>query len=493
MPIDTTHEQYDSIVARAKRVRDAIDGQECVHAGGKLYLPMLTEQTVDQYNAYRDRAGWYGATGRTHEGMVGMVFRRPPVLENGEGLDDIKADVDMAGTTLDGQARKVLAEVMAAARVGVLVEFPSVDAQPRTLAQAQANNLRPYSTVYTIEAIKNWRVERVNNEMRITMLVLQETVEEDGVDEYDVKTVEQLRGLTLESDGNGPRRYVQRVYRAGETDSKTKATNWVQVGADIVPTMNGQPLEFIPFYAFGPNENSLAIQRPPLQQLADVNFGHYRNTADLEHGAHFAGLPTPYVFGVMLKEGESIAIGSPTAITSTDPQCKAGFMEFTGTGLGALEKRCEVKEQQMAALGARMLAPEKSGVEAGETLAMRHTGESSVLAGMANLVSEGMTKVLRTMERWQGRAESDVAYKLNTDFMPQGLTAQDLTALVAAWQSGGISWETFFDNLKRGEIVSAETTSDDERERIDSAPPTLGMIAALKPVAGEGGDNADDE
>lgn len=487
MPIDTTHELYDRIVARAKRVRDAIEGQESVHQAGKQYLPSLTEQTNDQYIAYRDRAGWYGATGRTHEGMIGMVFRRPPVLENGDALDDIKRDVDMAGTTLDGQARKVLAEVMAAARVGVLVEFPSVGNQPRTLAQAQANNLRPYSSVYTIEAIRNWRVERVRNEMRITMLVLHEVVEEDGADAYDVSSVAQLRGLTLEDDGTGLRRYVQRVYRAGELDPKTKAATWVQQGDDIVPVMDGKPLEFIPFYAFGPNENSLAEQRPPLQQLADVNFGHYRNTADLEHGAHFAGLPTPYVFGVQLPEGESIAIGSPTAITSTDPQCKAGFMEFTGTGLGALEKRCEVKEQQMAALGARMLAPEKSGVEAGDTLAMRHTGESSVLAGMANLVSEGMTKVLRTMERWQGRADSDVAYKLNTDFMPQGLTAQDLTALVQAWQSGGISWETFFDNLKRGEIVAAEVTADDERDRIDAAPPPLGTLTPPQDGGAPGG------
>ena len=39
MPIDTKHELYDKIVARAKRVRDAIEGQESVHQSGEQYLP----------------------------------------------------------------------------------------------------------------------------------------------------------------------------------------------------------------------------------------------------------------------------------------------------------------------------------------------------------------------------------------------------------------------------------------------------------------------
>jgi hypothetical protein len=495
MPIDSTHADYATLTKRAKRARDAIAGQEAVHAATTEYLPALSEQTEAEYKAYLTRTGWYGATGRTHDGLVGMVFRRPPTIEAPPGFDAVLEDVDLAGESLDGFARKVFGEMLATSRVGVLVEYPSVQAQPQTVAQAQASNLRPYATMYAVESIINWRVERVANAMRITMLVLHEVVcEVNPADVYGTAEIEQWRALLLE-DG----RYVQRIYRKGSKGSDGKQ-QVEQFGPDIVPLMNGAPLPAIPFVVFGPNSNDLTLQQPPLQQLADVNFGHYRNTADLEHGAHFAGLPTPWVTGHQAQEGEKIAIGSPTMLVFASPDATVGMLEFTGTGLGALEKRCEVKEAHMAALGARMLAPEKAGVEAGATLSMRHTGESSVLAGMANLCSAGMQVVLRTMAEWMGAA-GEIKYQLSTDFMPAGLTAPELTALVAAWQSGAISWETFFANLKRGEIIDGQTTPEDERERIDSAGPTPSQQqadAALKAAETQadkkpGGGNADDE
>ena len=43
---------------------------------------------------------------------------------------------------------------------------------------------------------------------------------------------------------------------------------------------------------------------------------------------------------------------------------KVGFLESTGQGLSELRENLRAKEQQMAALGARMLAP-KSGGETG--------------------------------------------------------------------------------------------------------------------------------
>lgn len=476
MPIDTHHARYAAITARAKRVRDAVQGQEAVHKAKEAYLPALAEQTPDEYAAYLGRAGWYGATGRTFEGMLGMVFRQAPVLQDAEGLDALVSDIDLSGTSLDGQARQVLGEIMQAARVGVLVEYPTVapGAQPATVAQAQQSNLRPYTTVYTAEAITNWRVDRIGNAMRLTMLVLHETVcETDPADVYATLEIEQYRALLL-IDGA----YVQRIYRRAQAAAGKGGWEFTEV----VPLMNGAPLREIPFFVFGPTENTLAEQQPPLQQLADVNFGHFKNTADLEHGAHFAGLPTPYVTGFSPDEGKAIAIGSPTFLCFPAADAQVGFLEFEGQGLQALEKRCEVKEQQMAALGARMLAPEKSGVEAEGALAMRHTGESAVLANMANLVSTGMTRVLQTMAQWAG-VTSQVKYQLNTDFMPVGLGAQDLAALVQAYQAGAISFETLIDNLKRGEIVPAERTADDEKDLIDANPPLAMATPPAEPGA----------
>jgi hypothetical protein len=70
----------------------------------------------------------------------------------------------------------------------------------------------------------------------------------------------------------------------------------------------------------------------------------------------------------------------------------------------------------MAAIGARMLAPEKAGVEAQGTLMMRQNGESSVLASIAEMVSDGLTKMLQFMGEWAGVTDPSINVSLNTDF-----------------------------------------------------------------------------
>lgn len=467
MPIDTHHEDAAAWESRWKRARDAVAGQYAVHQAGPVYLPRLTEQTDSEYAAYRDRAGWYGATGRTLQGMVGMVFRRAPVLEAPSALEAIAEDLTLTGQTADQVARDVLCETLTVGRVGLLVEYPAEQAGPMTLAQAAAMNRRPYVTLFKAEAIRNWREGRVNNIMQPVLIVLREMADVvDEADPYAVGRVEQLRALMLEGGI-----YLQRVYRR----EQGTAASWVQFGPDIIPRRNGQPMGAIPFVAVGPDELSLKVQKAPLLDLADVNFGHYKNTADIEHGAHYAGLPTPVISGYQAEKGEKLCIGSAAAWVFPDPNATASFLEFTGQGLGALENRIKAKEAQMAALGARMLAPEKAGVESGDALSSRHNGEQSHLAGLANLVSAAMEKALRIVAEWEGIA-GEIHYKLSTDYTPGGLSAQDLTALVQAWQAGGISWETLFANLKEGEIVAPGVDEDEERDRLSAAGPALGVM-----------------
>lgn len=463
MPINTPHPEHSEHVARWQLVRDAVEGQHEIHEAGERYLPRLKDQTNEDYAAYKGRAGWYGATGRTLQGMVGMVFRRAAVVEVPAGMDAVIADATLRGESIHGVARTLMGEQIAVGRAGILVEYPqAAGTEGETLAQAQAAGRRPYLALYQAEHIVNWREARIGGRVQPVLIVLKEEADAGGADPYAPGCVEQYRELSLTPAG-----YVQRLFR------KDARGDWVQFGGDIVPTINGAPLTSIPWVTIGPESLTLAVQKAPLEDLACVNVGHYRNTADLEHGAHFAGLPTPVITGYTAPEGEKLYIGSAAAWVFPDPAARAAYLEFTGQGLEALEKRCAQKEAQMAALGARMLAPEKSGVEAADTLSNRHAGEHSVLAGYANLVSEALTRALKLCAQWMGIDPTPVRYALNTDYMPAGMSAQQLTALVAAWQSGAISWPTLFDNLKRGELIAADVDADKEQSRLDTAAPVL--------------------
>lgn len=459
---DYQHPDYERMLPKWQRVRDVVAGQDAVHKAGDRYLPRLSDQDPKEYDAYLKRTPFYPATGRTLAGLVGMVFRKDATIEAPSAMADMIEDVTLSGGSLQGLARMVFDEVEQVGRCGVLVEFPMVEQQPVTLAEATSRNLRPYATIYHAEDIINWRVERVGNRMATTLVVLREAHTITG--QFSTSTEPQLRVLRLTPEG-----YSVEVWRQAE-----KSSEWELVEGPFNPLRNGRPLPEVPFFWFGPDELSPKVQDPPMLDLADVNLSHYRNSADLEHGAHFTGLPTPFIAGVQLEQGEKIRIGSGTAIVSAHPEARGSYLEFTGQGLGALEKLLDRKEAQMAAIGARMLAPEKRQAEAADTLEMRHNGETSVLAAQARLVSQGITAMMETMREWAGIA-GRCLFNLSTDFMPVRMSAQELDALVKAWQTGAISRQTLHHNLQMGEVIEHGVTVEEEEARIgDQAPALMG-------------------
>ena len=459
MPVDTQHKSYDAYVEKWQRARDACAGQASIHARTIAYLPKLKDQTDDDYKAMLLRASYFNAAGRTLDGLVGMVFRKAPQVES-SGIDNIVADVDLQGNDLETFAQYAMREIMTVSRFGVLVEYPQVADVPKTQAQAQSQNLRPYLSKYPTESIINWEVSRINNLMQPSFMMLKECAYE-AKDEYESNEIEQLRELRLV---NGM--YLQKIWR------QNNKKEWIQFGVDIVPIKNNKPLDFIPFYSFGSDYNDLEVTDAPILPLADLNLAHYRVTADYEHGCHYTGLPMLFFAGVELGEKEKVYLGSQAAVVSPNPNAKGQFIEFTGQGLGALENNLERKEKQMAAIGARFLEQQKAGVESEGAMQMRANGENSVLGAMANLVSAQLSKMLTFVAEWAG-AKGEVIIALNTDYMPVGMTAQELKELVVAWQSGAISDETLFNNLQRGEIIADSTSFVDEQEKIANKAPVL--------------------
>lgn len=247
--------------------------------------------------------------------------------------------------------------------------------------------------------------------------------------------------------------YRVRIYR---TDLNTPAFEYT-------PMMNGKRLPYIPFVLIGRNGEAIDPQKPVLLDLVDVNMSHYRGTADYEHALHFTALPTAVVIGHELKEGQALKIGSSEAWVFTDPQADAKYLEFSGQGLDSIKVSLERKEGMMATLGARILAPEKRDAEAAETAKIHRAGENSVLGGIALGVGRSLAKAFRWAAEWAGAGSGTVEVKLNTEFFPAGLTAQDLTALVGALQAAAISPQTFYDNMRRGSIIDDGVTSRKSR------------------------------
>ena len=482
--VTSRHKDYDAYARKWKRCRDVVSGEEAVHSAGTAYLPMLKDQELSEYLAMVARTPFYNATWRTIAGFIGMLFRKPPTIEVPKKVEAYLEDITMSGITFSSFVQDCTLEDLEVSRLGVLVDYPSqqVDAEGNpiqlTIAQTEELGLRPTMQQYKAESIINWKFGKVKNKTVLTQVRLLE-VEEVELNEFETEEKGRVRVLDL-FEG----KYRQRVFdeESGE-----------QIGGEVYPVMNNKNLDFIPFYFIGPDGTDGSLDDPIMIDLVDLNLKHYMVSADYEHGCHMTGLPTPVVSGYAREFDQSgqpieskFYIGSTTAWVFPDANAKADYLEFSGQGLQALENNLNRKEAQMAAIGARMLAPEKSGVEAAETLAMRHNGENSILAAIAIAVSDGITKALKVFCEWAGETSTSVKFEISREFIPVIADAQLLTQLMALVQGGHMDAESLFDWLKRADLVDHDLTFEQMQARIDAMPPPA-PVAAL-PAPGNNND-----
>jgi hypothetical protein len=163
-----------------------------------------------------------------------------------------------------------------------------------------------------------------------------------------------------------------------------------------------------------------------------------------------------------------LRIGANVAWVSDDPQAKAGILEFTGQGLGALENAAEQKEKRMAVLGARMLESQPKGIEAADTVRLRQAGEAATVQGMINAIEAGLQDMLGWMVWWGGGSQDDVILEINRDIIDTTATPQELTAWTSALQSGAISYDTYYYLLQRADMSRPDIDAEEEREGIDN-------------------------
>lgn len=454
MPVDTKHPDYARAMARWVRCRDAHAGTDAIKAKRTEYLPKLIGQTEPEYDAYLKRALYYPSADRTVMGLSGMVVRKAPSVKCPEEIEPQLADVTLSNVSLDEFALRMLTEVLVTGRGGISVDLPAVASE----------TARPYWVHWQAEQIINWRTGKApNGSTRLTMVVLYEKVPKDiDADPFAVETVDQYRMLSL----------VNNVYVVTLWRRSADGQGWVSQ-PPIVPQRRGRPLDFIPFSFVGPRNIEPACDKPPLADLVDVNLSHYLSSADLEHGRHWTALPTPWVTGFVDTSGGTapLAIGSAAAWTFGNPETRVGMLEFTGQGLQALEKALDAKEKMMAVLGARMLEQQPRTQETATSVVLRQSGEHASLSTVTSSLSRALSKALGWHVWWTGYEApvgEEPSIVLNTDFLDTSMTAQEVTALMGLWQSGAISYETFYYNLQRGEWARPQVTVEEEREAIAS-------------------------
>ena len=396
----------------------------------------------EAYSAYVKRAQVYGAFARTVDGLLGCLFRSEPSITASDELTGELEDVTLLGQDLTAFATHLLGELLTTGRAALMLDVLVDD----------KNTPRPFWKVLAAEQVIAW--ERSQGQIR--RIVWKESlveINDDGeyVEDERLKIAALLDGV-----------YVLRTYRQQDVvEQGSNRLEWVLLKESIPEHTNG-PLDHIEMLIVDLVPSAGANPAvPPLLALSDAVIGHYQLSADLRHALHYTALPTPWVAGRGgAGDGEPLRIGSMTAWDL--PQgAEVGMLEFTGPGVEAIAAEMTRAEQHMAALGARLLAEPTRSAETAETTRIKSASETSILMGLVSTASTALTQMLRWHAEWIGESPDDVAVALNKEFFDTKLSPQELTALVAAWQSDAMTAHDLIWNLRHGDRLDPGRTDED--------------------------------
>lgn len=418
-------------------IRDILGGQSAMQKAGVKWLPKINPtdtsvENVARNKAYLERAIFYNFTMKTVRGLVGAIFLREPVIELPDLLNPLIKDADGNGLTLMQLAKLACGHVLPYGRGGLLTDYPDRDGQATTLAEIKSGKVHPTITFYAPWDIINWRTSSDEaDESNLNLVVLREMYDEDE-DGFETKTYTQYREIRIV--GGNVRVQIWRPEKP-QARSRVEKKHTVYQSYFILDA-SGQPLKEIPFIFLGSENNDALIDYPPIYDLAVVNLGHWRNSADFEESCFMVGQPTPVAIGLSEDWVENylnkrLDLGS-RAVIPLPVGADAKLLEAQPNVL--VGEAMKHKETQAKKLGAKLIEERK--VEKTATEAEIDSGsENSVLMDVVVNVTKGFMTCLQWAAEFVGASPDEIVFELNDNFDLTGLQAEEqrwLIELVAA-------------------------------------------------------------
>lgn len=407
--ISTKHPEYTTEFSH--KCNDVYNGDV------KDYIPKLSGQSNEEYEAYQERASLYNVTNRSVAALVGAMTRKKYQLT---GMDEPKI-VD--GMSMEEFVTILLKDLLLTGRIGIFVDY---DDELKS----------PYLIPYQNKDITNWSDE---------FIVIEEFYyKQDPTNMYNQIVAPRYRELYLDEE------------------NKFAVRLWEKVGEMFVPIDTPMPLvrqnrlDHIPFVFATPFDTSMDIVKPTLNNLADINLSHFKLSTDLMHALHFTALPQPYITGDLASETETLSIGT-SDVWQLEIGATVNYLEFSGSGITQIQSTLKELEMQMAAIGSRLLEA-KSGVESAEALRIRNGSESASLISLVGAVESAITQALNHYVHWTG-LNTSFEFSLNKDFSAATMSPQDISTLMALLEANLITDESFYSRLEKGEIVDENELS----------------------------------
>jgi len=503
LELQAHHPTYDERSPDWEIVADCYAGERAVKAKGTTYLPstsgmrdpqtnQLTAEGRLAYDAYKMRAVFHDFVRQAVTGLVGVVHRKPPVVNVPEALKPMVASMTIAGESLEILWQRITEQQLVAGHGGLLVDVP--DGVP-------VSEATPYVALYSAASILNWNAgARRQGRQALQLVVLDETSARQG-DDLTWASVTQIRVLALGAVA---------TKLGGEPDAETViAPNDYQVavaepndtgklvlGEFKAPSIGALSLDQIPFVAFNTNDTVMEPCTPPLLGLALLALAIYRAEADYRQQLHMQGQDTLKRIGA-----------TPDPVTGLTPEVRTGagavidlnlggdaeFIGISSSGLSEQRSALENDKAQASTHIVELLDTGAGEAESGEALRVRVSARTAKLSSMQLTAAATIRDCLVLGGRWLSlpQAALDAIEVIpNLDFADDIADPQTVNVLVEAKLKGApITWRMVHDWMRKHELTDKsfeETLEEMAAEETDAATGKTGVdidpAASPKPI-----------
>ena len=454
-------------------VHDLLGGTSRMHARATEYIAKWDAEDDGVYRIRRTCETVFEGLGRTLSAATGMLFAKAPAIEWNQSETAISPQWD----NIDGAGTKgtVLAKRFseAALRDGlglILVDHPSrpttPDGKPMlvTGATEQAFNLRPMWACYGRSQILNWRTAVVQNQRRLTLVVLHE-VGEIEVGAYGIASSNRYRVLRLILTPTGYQA-TWTLYEQTEDDA-SEPEHFAAIGAGVFRNRTGQIADRLPVAVAYTGRTDAPMQATiPLLGVAWANLAHWQQATDLRFYRKLCAFPQPTVIGTLAPDATgkpgTLKIGPMVGVQlAAENGASFAWTELQGTSMDQLEKGIVEKVAQIAKMGVAFMQTDTRAAETAEAKRLDATAENSTLATAAQGIEDALNLAFE-IHAWYLGIEKVGApvISINREYGDTAMPSDMLTAYAGAVQNAGIPVRLLLEAMQTGGLIGPDEDLD---------------------------------
>jgi hypothetical protein len=190
--------------------------------------------------------------------------------------------------------------------------------------------------------------------------------------------------------------------------------------------------------------------------------------ADLSNSMFLTCNPMLCLVGVTERQdGFNTLVGSNVAISTENDKAQIYYTKTDASGLQEVRLAINMYLSEAQSMGSALLSDNPKGVESEGALRIKAASTTASLSTVAQTCARGFERAIRYMAEWYKLDVNSVNIEVDTNYLDNMMTNDDITSLVKLYINDVITHETTLDRLKQGNVLPEEFDINKEYDLIN--------------------------